>query len=715
MAMPVDKAVVARPSCPSSTTSRRSLKVVERLAAKGAVGRPAASAIPRDAMNRPGLVTPVDADVLAPARPPSGLEQRYRELFEGALLGIYVSRPDGALLACNEAFARLLGFASIADAVGSSMSAAYDDSGDRERFVVSVRERGRLEHHRSRLRRRDGGVIAVMETVVGEFDGSGALTELRGFLIDVTATVEAELALVERERQFRSVFFDGVDAMLILDDHRQIVEANPAACRMLGIDAGTGLHGLLDGLLLGGDEERLQLAAAWREMLALGEARREHRVRARGQAPPIDPGTFGRTEDAGTRLLECSYRARIYGQRHLFSARDITDRRLFEERLMQAEKIDSVGRLAGGIAHDFNNLLTAILGYTEQLLDSRPANDPDRRDLEEIQRAGKRAAALTQQLLAFSRKQVLMPKDVDLNQAVSGLQTMLSRLIREDIILTCQLAPSPAIVRIDPTQLEQAILNLVLNARDALPTGGRIGIEVGLVTLPQVEMPPDRPWTAGDYVRLRVIDNGVGIPPEARAHLFEPFFTTKGVGKGTGLGLASVYGIVRQSNGSITVDSGPGAGSVFTMHFPAVPQTREVAAAPPVAESIHGRETILLVEDEDCVRLIICAVLRRQGYHVLEAATPGVACEVFSRHTGIDLLLTDVVMPEMNGPALAQRLVGLQPDLRVLFISGYTDMMMPLDAGQPNVAFLNKPFQASVLTDRVRQMLARPKRSGAER
>ena len=664
-------------------------------------------------MNDPCLVAPADADALAPARPPSVLEQRYRELFEGALLGIYVSRPDGALLACNEAFALMLGFSSIADAVGTSMSAVYDDSGDRERFLLSVRERGRLEHCRSRLRRHDGGVITVLETVVGEFDGAGALTELRGFLIDVTSTVEAELALVERERQFRTMFFDGADAMLILDDHRQIAEANPAARRMLGVEEGTGLHGSLDEIVLGGIEEHLQIAAAWREMLALGEARREHRVRARGQAPPSDPGTFGRPENDGTRLVDCSYRARICGQRHLFAARDITDRRLFEERLMHAEKIDSVGRLARCNAHDFNNLLTAILGYTEMLLGGRSAADPDRADLEEIQKAGKRAAALTQQLLAFSRKQVLMPKEVDLNQTVSGLQAMLTRLIREDITLTCQLAPAPAIVRIDPTQLEQAILNLVLNARDALPAGGRISLEVALVQLPQVEMPPDQPSAAGDYVRLRVVDNGVGIPPEVRAHLFEPFFTTKQVGKGTGLGLASVYGIVRQSNGSISVDSGPGVGSVFTMHFPSVAKTREVVLAPPVAEGVYGRETILLVEDEDCVRVIVSAVLRRQGYHVLEASTPHAACEVFNGHTGIDLLLTDVVMPEMSGPALAQRLIGLRPELRVLFISGYTDMMVPLDGGNPNTGFLDKPFQASVLTDRVREMLARKR--GRER
>jgi two-component system cell cycle sensor histidine kinase/response regulator CckA len=661
-------------------------------------------------MNDPGLLIPEGVDVPAPVGPSLALERRYPQLFEGALLAIYVSRPDGALVACNDAFARMLGFTSIADAVGTSMSALYGDSADRERFVASVREHGRLQPHRSRLCRRDGGVITVMETVVGEFDEAGALSELRGFLIEVTTAVEVELALLERQRQFRAAFVEAADAMLIVDDHRQIFEANPAACRMLGFAAGAGLHGSLDELFVGASEDRVQIAGAWREMLALGEARREHRVRVRGQALPGGQGSVGGEATDGTRLVECSYRARIVGQRHLFSARDITDRRLSEERLVYAEKIESVGRLAGGIAHDFNNLLTAILGYAELLLDSRSADNPDRPDLEEIQRAGKRAATLTRQLLAFSRKQVLIPQDVDLNQIVSGLQPVLRRLMGEATILICELAPESAMVRIDPAQLEQAILDLVLNACDALPGGGQISLEVALVQLSQAAMPPDQQSRTGDYVRLRVIDNGVGIGPETRAHLFEPFFTTKGIGKGTGLGLASVYGIVRQSNGSITVDSEPGAGSVFTMHFPHVPCLgAPPVTAPPIAVGVHG-ETILLVEDEECVRVIISAVLRRQGYQVLEAPTPSAARELFDRHAGIDLLLTDVVMPEMNGPSLAQQLVGQRPELRVLFISGYTDIMTPLDRSNPQVGFLGKPFPASELGDRVRHILSRPRR-----
>jgi signal transduction histidine kinase len=469
-----------------------------------------------------------------------------------------------------------------------------------------------------------------------------------------------------------------------------VIEANRAATALFGLDAEVLIKRKLDDLVIDGPAT---LPDSWREFLALGEAKREHRVAS---------------ADRGARLVECSYRAAVLPDRHLVIARDMTDRRRLEERLLQSEKIEGVGRLAGGIAHDFNNLLTAILGYTE-LLSGNPSLDArGRRDLDEIQKAGQRAAALTQQLLAYSRKQVLMPKEVDLNEIVVNLKGMLTRLIREDITLTCDLLQSPAVIKIDPTQLEQVIINLVLNSRDALPGGGYIRLEIARVSLADVPVPADQTVQASEYIRLRVIDNGVGITPEVRAHLFEPFFTTKELGKGTGLGLASVYGIVRQSHGFISVESEPGRGATFTMHFPAV-ESPSASAVPDVAvPPVRGRETILLVEDEDAVRMIIASVLRKQGYHVFEAASPHGACEIFDRHQQeIDLLLTDVVMPEMNGPALAQRLVAAKPRLRILFISGYADVALPIEAANPNVAMLTKPFQGSVLAAKVRELLAR--------
>jgi two-component system cell cycle sensor histidine kinase/response regulator CckA len=266
-------------------------------------------------------------------------------------------------------------------------------------------------------------------------------------------------------------------------------------------------------------------------------------------------------------------------------------------------------------------------------------------------------------------------------------------------------------------QIEQVILNLVLNARDAMPPlGGEIRIEVAVVCATDADRSSDGLMPHAEYVRLRVVDNGIGITPEVRAHLFEPFFTTKELGKGTGLGLASIYGIVRQSNGSIDVESEPGHGTTFTMHFPAVP--RAVPCEEPATASgqpLRGRETVLLVEDEDAVRVIVGTMLRRQGYNVLEASTPRSAYEIFKHHANeIDLLVTDVVMPEMNGPALAQRLVAKRPELRILFISGYADMATTFEQENANVGFLAKPFQASVLTARVHEMLGRSPRGRAQ-
>lgn len=321
------------------------------------------------------------------------------------------------------------------------------------------------------------------------------------------------------------------------------------------------------------------------------------------------------------------------------------------------------------------------------------------------------AATLTQQLLAYSRKQVLAPVEVDLNQTVAILHTRLTRLVREDVSVRFDPSSGPALIRIDPAQLDQIIVNLVLNARDALVIGGTILIDIACLPSSSVSVPLDVHVPAGEYVRLRVMDDGVGIPSESRAHLFEPFFAVKDGARGVGLGLASVYGIVRQSGGFIDVESELGRGTTFAMHFPAT----ESALEPHEARSGEGERagqlaTILLVEDEDAARRIAGTTLRRHGYLVLDAPTPARACEIFSEQNGsVDLLLTDVVMPDMNGPALAQRLAALDPELRVLFMSGYVDVASPFDVGNPNITFLNKPFQSSMLLSKVHEVLTRPR------
>jgi PAS domain S-box-containing protein len=403
------------------------------------------------------------------------------------------------------------------------------------------------------------------------------------------------------------------------------------------------------------------------------------------------------------------------GQRPTFGIamlEDVTGRRELEEQLRQSQKMEAVGRLAGGIAHDFNNLLTAIGGYTELALRrTSPAAEEIRADLGEIKRASDRAAGLTRQLLAFSRKQILQPEVLKLSDLVAEMDTMLNRLIGETIeIVTITYGPGGSYVEADPGQLEQVIVNLVVNARDAMPDGGRITIETATVDLSIAEARAKESFEAGPYVVLTVRDNGDGIEPAALARIFEPFFTTKEAGKGTGLGLATVYGIVKQSGGFVEVESAPGEGAAFRIYLPRhhglSAAVSPAALAEPVAAAQHG-ETILLVEDEAVVRRLAREILEQTGYVVLEAPDALEALAIAQSHPEqIDLLVTDVVMPKLNGRELAERLTRVVGDLRVLYTSGYTDSEIVQDGTLlPGTAFLQKPFTVAQLVEKVRQLL----------
>ena len=382
-----------------------------------------------------------------------------------------------------------------------------------------------------------------------------------------------------------------------------------------------------------------------------------------------------------------------------------------EEQLRQAQKMEAIGRLAGGIAHDFNNLLTAIMGYSELLLKKFEEEDPRRRYAIEIHQGGERAARLTGQLLAFSRKQVLQPRVLDLNTIVTNLDLMLHRLLGEHIKLETALAPELGAVKADPGQIEQVILNLVVNSRDAMPHGGRLVIETSNVDLDEVSAPILGEIKPGAYVRLTVKDTGCGMNAETLDHIFEPFFTTKGRDKGTGLGLATVYGIVRQSGGGVEVMSKPDYGTTFHVYVPRVSETVEApAGASPARELSGGSETILLVEDEGAVRSLAKQVLEQNGYTVLEASNGGEALVFADQHRGrISLLITDVVMPGMSGPDVAERLASLRPEIRVLYISGYTDNAIG-DGGvvEMGMAYLSKPFSPDALLLKVRGILDAP-------
>ncbi len=414
-----------------------------------------------------------------------------------------------------------------------------------------------------------------------------------------------------------------------------------------------------------------------------------------------EDGSLIEVEGTSRELLVGGRRAR------LVLAIDVTERKRLEEQLRQSQKMEAIGRLAGGIAHDFNNLLTVILGYCD-LASNRPSIASDfRKELKEIRKAGERATVLVGQLLAFSRKQVLQPRVLDLNEVIIGTHKMLRRVIGEDILLSSITRPGLGHVLADAGQIEQIILNLSVNARDAMPNGGKITIETANVDLDDLYARTHPEVVPGRYVLLAVSDTGQGMDAETQSHIFEPFFTTKGIGKGTGLGLSTVYGIVRQSGGHIWLYSEPGKGATFKVYFPGVSEPVESNDEANVSvESLHGTETVLVAEDEAAVRELTSSVLKSYGYNVLIAASGAEALMAAQQAPDIALLITDMVMPQMSGTQLAAAIVNENSQIRVLYLSGYTENAIVhhgvLDEG---VAFLSKPFTPTALARKIREVL----------
>ena len=392
---------------------------------------------------------------------------------------------------------------------------------------------------------------------------------------------------------------------------------------------------------------------------------------------------------------------------------DVTEGLGLEAQLRHAQKMEAIGRLAGSVAHDFNNLLSVILSLSEMLLEDLKPMDPIRADIDGIKRAGERAADLTRQLLAFSRQQLLSPKILDLNAVVQDAERMLRRLLGEDIDLVTRYQRGIYRVKADAGQIDQVVMNLAINARDAMPNGGKLTIETADVTLDESYAADHFGVTPGPYVMLALSDTGIGMDRETQLRIFEPFFSTKAPGKGTGLGLSTVFGIVQQSGGHVWVYSEPGNGTTFRVYLPRATDLTPPPPAPALPESLGGNETILLVEDQEEVRQVALQILRRHGYHVIEARNAGEALLTCERHPRtIQLLLTDVVMPQMNGRELAERLRTLRPEMRVVFMSGYTENAVVthgiLDSG---VTYLQKPIVPEALARCVRSVLDAPPRS----
>ena len=558
-----------------------------------------------------------------------------------------------------------------------------------------------IEH---RVRHPDGQVRWVHERAIVERDAMGVPIQLIGTVLDITdrhVILEALKASEERHQRLAAIVESSDDAILSATLDGQITSWNLGAERLFGYRADEVLGksvSLLASPATLDDEGRVCASAA------RGEAVRQHETaRRRKDGAMIEVAlTVSPVRDATGAVVGISKIVRDLTVRRLTEAA----LRRTEEQFRQAQKMEAVGRLAGGVAHDFNNLLTVILSYARLSLDELKPSDPLRNDIEQIETAGNRATELTRQLLAFSRQQILQPQVVDLSQIVAGTKSMLARLIGEDIELTTLAAANAGRVLADQGQIEQVLMNLAVNARDAMPDGGKLTIETVNVKLDAPYVGAHLGVAAGDYVMLAVSDTGIGMDAATQARIFEPFFTTKEQGKGTGLGLSTVFGIVEQSGGHVRVYSEPGCGCTFKIYLPRTDRTPATVISV-VPKKLEGTETILLVEDEQQVREVACAILRRNGYHVLMAANGGEAFLISKDFTAkIHLLLTDVVMPKMSGRKLAGELAPGRPEMKVLFASGYTDDAIihhgVLDAG---VAFLQKPFTPDALLRRVRDVL----------
>jgi two-component system cell cycle sensor histidine kinase/response regulator CckA len=654
----------------------------------------------------------------------------FRTLFEAAP-GLYlVLTPALEIVAVSDAYARAT-MTRREDILGRGLFDVFPDNPDDPTATGTANLRGSLDRV---LRNRTADAMALQKYDIRRPEAEGGGFEERywsplnspvlgpsgevDYIIheveDVTEFVRlqqqgaAERKVAEELRtqaaqmeqtlqataRYRALMEQANDAILIMDLSGRILEANREAERLFGRSRAQITGRNYDDFVV--PEEREDSARHRARLSSEGTMRvvGRHMERAGGTVVSVD---------VSGSLVRMGEESRV-----LAILRDVTERQRLEALLLQSQKMESVGRLAGGVAHDFNNLLGVITGYGDLLLREIGEGHPSHKRVVEIRKAADRAAALTRQLLAFSRKQVLHLRVLDLNGVVSGIETMLRRLIGEHIELITVLYPRLGRVKADPGQIEQVIANLTVNARDAMPNGGKLILETGNVELDDMyaaARPDARP---GPHVMLAVSDTGHGMDAETLSHMFEPFFTTKGLGQGTGLGLATVYGIVRQVGGQVMVYSEPGRGTSFKIYLPRLEAAADEApASAPLGPAPRGTETVLLVEDESALRILIHEVLTGAGYRVLQGGAPDDALAVAAAHQGvIHLVLTDVILPSMSGRQMADALRAVRPETRTLFMSGYTDDAINHHGIlEPGMHFLEKPFTSDALLRKVREVL----------
>ena len=619
------------------------------------------------------------------------------ESSEDAIVG---KTLEGIIQTWNRGAEKLYGYPAE-EAVGQlvSMLVPAEAAEEIPRILESVRKGEAVRAYETLRRRKDGALVPVSVAVSPIFDSQGEVVGASTITRDITERKRAEQSLQESEERFRQlaenieeVFYmegpEGLPIEYISPAYEKVWGRTRASVYADPLSWQQGIH----------PEDWPRLREQFEALVQRGSAPdTEFRVvRPDGTVRWVWNRAFMVRNEAGEALRTVGFAA------------DITERKHLEAQLRQAQKMEAIGRLAGGVAHDFNNLLTIISGYGQLVLEALPEEDPLRSQVAEVLKASERATSLTRQLLAFGRRQVLAPRVLDLNEAIADTEKMLRRLIGEDIELVAIPARDLGHVKADPGQIEQVILNLAVNARDAMPEGGRLTIETSSVMLDEAYADQHVSVQPGPYVMLAVSDTGHGMDSDTQAHLFEPFFTTKEKGKGTGLGLATVYGIVKQSGGYIWVYSEPGQGTTFKVYLPRIQEAVEATPPPPVERTATGgSETILLVEDDSSVRSLVHGVLASRGYKLLVARNAEEALILCEQHKGpIHLLLTDVVMPGISGRDLAERLNPFHREMTVLYMSGYTDNAIVhhgvLDA---NVRFLQKPFSPLTLANKVRAIL----------
>ncbi len=610
----------------------------------------------------------------------------YQALFENNLAGVYVSTTEGHLLDCNSAFLRMYGFTSKAEARARWLALAYPAPEEREEFLRQLGVEGTLVNYECRQRKQDGALFWVLEKATLRTHRGQRV--IQGTLIDITERKQAELAVRESEQRFATIFRQSPIACAILTMDGKFLDLNDTLSRMLkrSRDEVIGKTGLEIGL--------------WESQTQRDEFAKS--LRERGSLPGINM----EFRDADGNLHAGLYYATIIRIQErdciLGMQLDQTEERKLEAKYMQAQKMESLGRLAGGIAHDFNNMLGVIGGFAELLAARSTADATAARYCSRINDAAKRATGLTRQLLTFSRREVTRPAPLKPASAISSLAGILPRLIGEDVEISMSLKAEGTVI-IDPTHFEQIIFNLVVNARDAMPQGGRLFIEVDDL----FRLPASSSVAQSGYVAIKIRDTGIGMDEITRARALEPFFTTKEVGSGTGLGLATVYGIVQQCFGEITIDSEPGKGTEITILLPAAARAEAANTETQAPELRNGTGNILLVEDEPGLLEANAHFLSSIGYTVRCAGSGPEALELALQDSLIDLMITDVVMPAMNGRELAEKLLKICPHTKILYISGYADDVL-LRAGIPKhgIPFLQKPFPLEHLGSKVQELLA---------